>query len=158
MLTSGSNSSAQTLAALYPDIPLIGIPGTFNGRPLGPVGTMAKRSYAYTGDLLIHAPRRFNNQAWKAYNVTSYSYHWNVIVAGLSNLVGATHFQEVAFVFHNLNGDGYPPNGNPNPFEGMPKSYSELATVMSRAWIGFIANGDPNSLNCEWPSKERRKS
>lgn len=70
---------------------------------------MAKRSFAYGGDILMHAGRRLQNQAWAAHNVTSYAYLWDVLVAGLPGIVGATHFQEVAFVFHNLNGDGYVP-------------------------------------------------
>lgn len=156
LLSAGvANETAQNFLALYPDIPAIGIPGTFIGRPGGLIGSMAKRSFAYMGDNQVHAQRRLTNQAWKAANVTSYSYEWNVLVNGQTNLVGATHAQEVAFVFHNLEGDGYPSNGNPNPFEGKPRSYKELATLMSRAWIGFIANGDPNSLNCESCSSQR---
>ncbi|GMF26791.1 unnamed protein product [Phytophthora lilii] len=42
-----------------------------------------------------------------ANDVTSYSYVFNVLVIGLTQYIGATHFQEVAFVFYNLQGNGY---------------------------------------------------
>jgi triacylglycerol lipase len=38
------NSSINILTALYPDIPEIGIPGTFQGRPGGDLGLMYKRT------------------------------------------------------------------------------------------------------------------
>lgn len=139
------NSTADTLVALYPDIPSIGIPGTFVGRPSGALGSMVKRSYAYAGDLLMHAGRRLQNQAWSRYNVTSYSYLFNVIVAGSTSAQGAAHFKEVVFVMHNLDGDGYAGNGSPDPFSEKPQSYQNLATLMSRMWISFVVDGDPNN-------------
>lgn len=97
----------------------------------------------------MHAARRLQTQAWTTYNVTAYSYLFNVLVAGVPNTLGATHFQEVAFVFHNLNGDGYPLNGSPNPFSGQPETFVNLATLMSRMWISFIVDGDPNNSGGE---------
>lgn len=38
------NTSIAILSALYPDIPEIGIPGTFEGRPDGTLGSMYKRT------------------------------------------------------------------------------------------------------------------
>jgi triacylglycerol lipase len=38
------NTSIAILSALYPDIPEIGIPGTFDGRPGGSLGAMYKRT------------------------------------------------------------------------------------------------------------------
>lgn len=92
----------------------------------------------------MHAPRRLVNQAWAAQNVTSYSYRWNVLVNGVSNTVGATHFQEVAFVMDNVNGLGYAQNHNPDPFGGEPMTYTELARLMTRMWASFVNSGDPN--------------
>jgi carboxylesterase type B len=109
------NTSLAILSALYPDIPEIGIPGTFQGRPGADLGLMYKRTSAVAGDYSMHAPRRLTNQAWAAHNVTSYSYVFNVLVNGQPNTIGATHFQEVVFVFDNTNWLGYPQNGNPNP-------------------------------------------
>lgn len=58
---------------------------------------------------------------------------------------GAVHFQEVAFVFYNTMGLGYPQNLNPNPLGGPERpKYLKLALQMSRSWISFINYGDPN--------------
>lgn len=143
-LQAGDNSSVNILLALYPDIPEIGIPGTFQGRPGADLGLMYKRTSAIAGDYSMHASRRATNQAWAAQNVTSYSYLFNVLVNGMPNTVGATHFQEVAFMLDNTNGLGYPQNGLPNPFGGEPQTYTELARLMTRMWAGFISGGDPN--------------
>lgn len=35
-------------------------------------------------------------------------------------------------------------SGNPNPFEGEPETYTQLSTMMSRMWVSFVVNGDPN--------------
>lgn len=105
----------------------------------------------------MHSPRRATNQAWAAQNVTSYSYVFNVLVNGMPNTVGATHFQEVAFMLDNTNGLGYPQNGLPNPFGGEPQSYTKLARLMTRMWAGFISGGDPNlsgGESCLISSKE----
>jgi carboxylesterase type B len=67
------------------------------------------------------------------------------LVNGLPASAGAVHFQEVAFVFHNLDGLGYPQNGGPNPFGGPARaSLVKLSTQMSRMWISFVNYGDPN--------------
>ena len=64
----------------------------------------------------------------------------------MSESTGATHFQEVAFVFMNYNGDGYATN----PFSG-PASYQDKAKALSRtmgtAWVNFFVSLDPNSAS-----------
>lgn len=58
---------------------------------------------------------------------------------------GAVHFQEVAFVFYNTMGLGYPQNGNPNPLGGPRRlKYLEVSQLMCRMWISFVNFGDPN--------------
>jgi len=56
----------------------------------------------------------------------------------------------VAFVFHNVHGYGFPnidpPYFGPDPFANRPKSFFELATLMSRMWASFIHDGNPNFL------------
>lgn len=143
-----SNATAQTLAILYPDIPAIGIPPTLNGRPIGPDGSLGvqwKRASAFTGDLSMHAPRRLLSQTYARYNVTSYSYHFNVLVNGIATTMGATHFQEVVFVFNNTEGLGYDTAVAKNPFENAPEALLQLAAIMSRMWVSFIVDGDPNT-------------
>ena len=66
-------------------------------------------------------------------------------VNGVSWTSGAVHFQEVAFVFHNTMGLGYPQNLNPNPLGGLQREkYLEISQLMSRMWISFVNFGDPN--------------
>jgi carboxylesterase type B len=147
---------AAELADMYPDIPAIGIPGTLHGRPGNDTayGTMFKRVCAYAGDSSMHAPRRFTAETWAANNVTSYSYVFNVLVNGLSQYVGATHFQEVAFVFYNLEGHGYENAVSVNPFLNEPETFTQLARMMSRMWSSFIVDQTPNNngvANVTWP-------
>lgn len=70
------------LETLYPDIPSIGIPQTLHGRPNSTYGLQYKRSSAFAGDFVIHAPRRAHSQAWFRQNTSSYAFRFNVLVAG----------------------------------------------------------------------------
>ena len=142
------NATALTLAALYPDIPEIGIPGTLQGRPPAAnlsYGYMWKRAAAYGGDLVMHATRRMTTEMWAKYNQTAYSYHFNVQPNGPTFLIGATHFQEVSFVFDNILGDGYNNSVAVDPFANEPATLPQLASMMSRMWVSFITELDPNS-------------
>ncbi|KAF4315054.1 hypothetical protein BBO99_00005859 [Phytophthora kernoviae] len=151
-----NQETAEKLAALYPDIPEVGIPGTLHGRPGNETGygTMFKRVAAYAGDRSMHAPRRFVSNIWAANNLVSYSYDFNVLVNGLTQYTGATHFQEVAFVFYNLGGNGYGNAVSVNPFLNQPETFFQLARVMTRMWASFIVDQTPNNNNVtavEWP-------
>ncbi|EFX02028.1 carboxylesterase family protein [Grosmannia clavigera kw1407] len=147
------NATALTIAALYPDIPAIGIPATLHGRPpasdLATYGYQWKRSAAYAGDLLLHASRRLTSQSWAQNNASLWSYHFNVLVNGVSPLQGSVHFQEVVFVFANTQGLGYENVNSVNPFAGKPQSYFDLARTMSRMWVSFVTHQDPNALKVE---------
>jgi carboxylesterase type B len=141
------NATALTIAALYPDIPAIGIPATLSGRPSGPLasyGAQWKRISSYVGDLRQHVPRRIVNQVWSKYNVTNYSYHFNVVPNGVGAWLGSGHFREVAFVFDDTEGVGYKNVVAVNPFEGKGEEFFLLARLMSRMWVSFITGGSPN--------------
>ena len=140
-------ATALTIAAVYPDIPEIGIPATLKGRPPSAnlsYGYQWKRAAAYGGDLIMHAPRRLTSQMWATYNQTMFSYHFNVLVNGVSPIVGSVHFQEVAFVFNNIQGVGYENAVAVNPFANEPETFPQLANIMSRMWVSFITDLDPN--------------
>ncbi|KAK6065098.1 carboxylesterase [Seiridium cupressi] len=114
----------------YPDIPEIGIPPTLKGRPASDseYGQQWKRTSALVGDIRQHAPRRYIN--WRH------------------------HFAEVAWMFYNINGEGYHNAMANDPFEGVPESYIQAADVMSKIWISFIVDGTPNNsglTEIEWP-------
>ncbi|KAF5003892.1 hypothetical protein FDECE_9597 [Fusarium decemcellulare] len=137
------------LSLLYPDDPAVGIPASWTGRPdASTFGLQWKRVAAFAGDYQQHSGRRLVAESYAAANLAVYSYHWNVYVNGLGPIYGATHFQEVAFVFNNIQGLGYATN----PFANKPESYKELADLMSRMWVSFIHCTDPNvNQGVAWP-------
>lgn len=140
------NETINTLLALYPDIPEMGIPATLTGRPSyeSGYGYQWKREAAYVGDLKMHAARRLAAQSWARYNASAYSYHWNVLVNGATAETGAGHFREVAFVFDDTSGVGYHNAVAVDPFAGEPETLVQLAEMMARMWVSFITELDPN--------------
>ncbi|KAK4569440.1 hypothetical protein LTR86_003203 [Recurvomyces mirabilis] len=151
------NATAQDMAILYPDIPSIGIPTTIHGRPGPHIGLQFKRGSAVGGDIATAAPSRLAAQLWAKNNGTVYKHRFDVLVHGLPWWVGAVHFQEVAFVFYNTEGYGYPQNLLPNPMGGPERpNYLALSLLMVRQWVSFINFGDPNmhlGVDAEtWPA------
>ncbi|KAK2007572.1 carboxylesterase [Colletotrichum eremochloae] len=153
------NVTIEVLSALYPDIPRLGNPATLEGRPTGAYasyGAMWKRVNALAGDRAQHAPQRFFARRWAAANQTVYSYNFNVVVNGMTPPRGVDHFQEVAFVFDNTDGLGYETAVSVDPFADKPASYKRLANVMSRMWVAFVVDGDPNRnggvSDVTWPA------
>jgi triacylglycerol lipase len=146
---TADNSSATSLLGFYPDIPAIGIPATFAGRPDTTLGQQFKRAASFEGDLIYHTPRRLTAAAWAANNLTSFSYRFNVLEAGISSASGSEHGADNPFVFYNTDGSGYPLLGLTPPFQGKPKSYFDLAIQATRMWSSFIADLDPNTFGGE---------
>ncbi|KAK3615626.1 hypothetical protein LTR56_026484 [Elasticomyces elasticus] len=121
-------------------------------------GALYRRAAAYGGDVVMIANRRGACEAWAAHGVDAYSYRFNTIPAGLPPSVGVTHFQEVAFVFDNVNGLGYDAaHGTINPFTNKSSAYTDLAKLMSSSWASFIYDLNPNnftgrnSASPDWP-------
>ncbi|KAG9236528.1 Alpha/Beta hydrolase protein [Amylocarpus encephaloides] len=157
---------ANIIAKLYPNLPRFGIP-SFATWPYNPDSAMAKslgsqvrRMQAYFGDVVEHSPRRGANVAWAEHGVPSYSYRFDVTVNGVPNYIGATHFQEVAFVYNNTQGHGYATNPFGNLTAEETQRFGRLAREMSRGWVGFIVGGEPRSGvegGVEWPVYEGRR-
>ncbi|KAJ2904767.1 hypothetical protein MKZ38_007275 [Zalerion maritima] len=136
---------------VYPEIQSVGVPslGTWpvvieeGSGWAESLGMQYRRSAAIFGDLYMGYCRRNANIGWSKHGIPSYAYRFDVTISSLPGYVGATHFQEVAFVFMNFNGVGY----DTNPFNGTAQ-YEEQATALSRsmgsAWINFIVTQDPN--------------
>ena len=95
------------------------------------------------------------------HNVTSYSYRFDVLVNGVARSTGATHFQEVAFVFDNIKGQGYAVNPFGNLTAEAEQKFNALAKLMSRSWVSFITTGSPNENGVagapEWPVYDVRE-
>ncbi|KAH7144124.1 Alpha/Beta hydrolase protein [Dactylonectria estremocensis] len=143
----------ETITELYPDDPAVGIPASHTGRPAAyPFGLQWKRVAAFAGDYQQHSGRRLLAETYAAANLAVYSYMWNVYVNGIAPIYGATHFQEIAFVFDNTQGAGYAVN----PFENEPQTFVRLADLMSKLWVAFIHDSTPNlrTSSCNataWP-------
>lgn len=86
--------------------------------------------------------RRRANIAWSDAGLPSWGYVFDVTVNGVPAYAGATHFQEVAFVFDNVHAVGY--DAQPDPFANTSAAFPALAKTMSTAWVNFVVGQDPN--------------
>ena len=150
--TGFSPAQRTALSTLYPDIPALGIPPTLTARPNSTYGLQYHRACAIGGDIAMHRGRRLSASSFSAADVPVYSYRFNLFpIGGVDNLVGTTHFQDVAFVYDNTAGRGYvPPHATANPYDvggGLRSDYEELGRVMSGMWINFIHSLDPNGAD-----------
>lgn len=158
-----TSSTAEIISALYPNIQALGIPSlttypsliTPNSTLASEVGIEFRRVAAYFGDIVVIAPRRASNVAWSSYNVPSYAYRFDVTVNGVPPYIGATHFQEVVFVFNNTLGQGYAVDPFADLTQDEAKKFQDLAVLMSRSWVSFVTELDPNENGVEgaeeWP-------
>jgi carboxylesterase type B len=90
----------------------------------------------------LHIVSSSNEAPWPHLTILS---RFNVVPDGVPWTSGAVHFQEVAFVFYNTEGLGYPQNLNPNPLGGVERpKFLKVAQLMTRMWISFVNYGDPN--------------
>ncbi|RSL74386.1 hypothetical protein CEP53_000280 [Fusarium sp. AF-6] len=150
-----SNNTIEAISALYPDIPRVGLPATFEGRPTGELasyGAQWKRALAFGGDRAMHAPRRAWVKTWAAANLSAYSYRFDVVSGDRSPVQGAGHSVDLPFVFRNTNRLALL-----NATEPIPGSFNALAVSISRKWISFAANLDPNFEGMQgekWPVYE----
>ncbi|KAF4470782.1 triacylglycerol lipase II precursor [Fusarium albosuccineum] len=148
-----SNETIEAISALYPDIPRVGLPATFKGRPTGDLasyGAQWKRAVAFGGDRAMHAPRRAWVNTWAAANLSAYSYRFDVVSGDRSPVQGAGHSVDLPFIFRNTERLALL-----NATEPVPGSFDELAVLMSRMWISFASNLDPNFEGMQsdkWPA------
>jgi carboxylesterase type B len=133
-------ATIQSITRLYPNIDSIGIPKNYHPSPDIPgLGKQYKRSAAFFGDAVEHAPRRLTSISWLKHKQKAYTFRWNIIPEGVPDYVRATHFAEIPWVFGNLDGIGY----EKNPF-GDSHRYGEISKLMNRMWISFVVDQDPN--------------
>ncbi|KAF2032342.1 carboxylesterase family protein-like protein [Setomelanomma holmii] len=135
---------ANQLLEAYPDDLSVNVVASLgNQRPGPPFGAQFRRSSSYFGDQVFIAPRRKTCETWAAAGVPAYCYRFNAIPAGLPPAIGVTHFQEVSFVFYNIQGVGYLPAAVP-PFTNKTESYRTLSRFMNSNWVSFVHDLDPN--------------
>ncbi|OOQ83694.1 cholinesterase [Penicillium brasilianum] len=135
-------SMAKRVLELYPDDPSQGIPAFLGDQRVPSMGYEWRRTSAFAGDFFMHANRRRQCEAWSEASTPAYCYRFDVRSADVPLIVGATHFEEVSFVFHNIAGLGYHYG---KPFAGVPQSYIDLSTMITSMWASFIHDLDPNS-------------
>jgi carboxylesterase type B len=181
------NATVGEAMALYPDDPTLGCPFGTGSERFAQNGYMYKRGAAIIGDAVIHAGRRRTTQyysrtsPWCRKPVYSYRFDqppWN----GIEELVAteapvySTHYAEVrppprnttsvlirlfaqiCFVFNISPGTSV----NNTNWIGPYQSYHALSNLISRSWISFAHDLDPNNHGVPhaplWPeySKSRK--
>lgn len=136
---------ANQMLQAYPDDTSVNVVASLGDqRPSGRIGTQFRRTASYYGDAIFIANRRLTCQTWAAAGVPAYCYRFNALSANTLPATGVAHFQEVSYVFLNLDGVGYPPLAK-NPYQGLPEGYRNLARLMSSDWVSFVHDLDPNS-------------
>ncbi|KAJ9151369.1 Carboxylic ester hydrolase [Pleurostoma richardsiae] len=143
--------AANELLKLYPDNSTEEVAQYLGNASTPAQGLMWRRTSTYAGDYQQHSGRRFTCQAWAQYKAPAYCYRFNVHNTDVAWITGAAHFEEVSFVFYNLNGVGYHYGA---PFNGTPPSYAALSRTMTSMWASFIADLDPNTAGANqqyWP-------
>ncbi|KAH9871832.1 hypothetical protein J1614_006089 [Plenodomus biglobosus] len=136
---------ANQLLQAYPDDLSVNVVASLGDRrTVAPYGAQFRRAASYIGDQVFIANRRLTCETWAKAGLPAYCYRFNAIAAGAPAAIGVTHFQEVAFVFLNLQGVGYLPAGVP-PFQNKTESYRDLSRFMSSSWASFVHDLDPNA-------------
>ncbi|KPI37883.1 Lipase 1 [Cyphellophora attinorum] len=160
-----ANDTIETISALYPDIPSLGLPATYPDRPKGTdaatYGTQWKRVMAFAGDRAMQAPRRSWVRAWTEAGATAYSYRFNTVTGDRPAAQGAGHSVEMPFL---LFGEKVARMDGPafDIFEDGKNDragdFRALAQVMQRRWVSFFNHRDPNRCRqcdgaggMEWP-------
>ncbi|WXC46184.1 hypothetical protein QX201_005876 [Fusarium graminearum] len=143
-------NTTETLMALYPNIDALGIPYGYRRKAGDPVKAQFKRMAAFQGDNLFVSWRRRRSDAWSKYGVPVYTYLFESPNKNMPAYIGTPHFVEVAYVFFNKFGMGY--GKNQGPLYNASKEVLDLAQLVSRMWISFITEGNPNEHGLPgWP-------
>jgi hypothetical protein len=76
----------------------------------------------------------------------AYSHRFDTIPGATDPLyLGATHFEDVEFVFDNVLGQGMPSNALDVQPAAREESYKQLGDPMSRMWMSFSATHSSNN-------------
>lgn len=143
-----SNETVQRFGELYWDLEPAVVKaelGTVLVDPGEPYGPFYGVISLLAGDLSMAGGRRIAAEWWARHGVNAYSYRFDTVPAGISpEILGAAHFQEVAFVFGNTGGEGYELDPFNASTAGEKDRLLDLSNVMSRMWISFVNTGSPN--------------
>jgi carboxylesterase type B len=123
---------------LYPDIPSEGVPyGEFDNSTFPENSTQWRRIASITGDIIMIAPCRLFSQiaSFSGYQPV-YRYRANLTYPGIPATLGSTHGIDIPYVWNF-------PTLQLNP------ETSETVEFVSRAWVSFINDLDPNHHGVE---------
>ncbi|KAB8229635.1 Alpha/Beta hydrolase protein [Aspergillus alliaceus] len=120
--------------------------GTVRMSPGPQYGCLYGHSTFYIGDYLVNAPKRYSAQMWAEHGAAVYSYLFDVVPNGVSpQVLGAAHFQEIAFVFRNFAGVGYTIPPLTSSDEDVETQLRDASQLMTRMWLSFITTLSPNN-------------
>lgn len=124
--------------ALYPDIPSEGVPyGEFGNSTFPEKGTQWRRIASIAGDVFMIAPcRLFSRMSAFSAQQPVYRYRVNLTHPGAPAMLGSTHGIELPYVWN-------------SPTLQLNATYSRTVNFVSRAWISFISDLDPNDHGME---------
>ncbi|KAF6826852.1 hypothetical protein CPLU01_09424 [Colletotrichum plurivorum] len=145
-----SSSAAQVLLEAYTvslsSDDVASLLGTVKTTPNETFGSLYGRTSIYLGDFFFAAGKRFSAQIWSQHDVPAYSYRFDIVPNGISaDVLGSTHFQEVAFVFGNVAGLGYDINPFSLPSDMESRQLRQQSLYMTRMWISFVDTLSPNN-------------
>jgi len=123
---------------LYPNIPSEGVPyGEFGNSTFPERGTQWRRVASIAGDMIMIAPCRvFSCMSAFAARQPVYRYRVNLTLPSTPAMLGATHNIELPYVWN-------------SPTLQLNATYSTTVNFVSRAWISFISDLDPNNHGLE---------
>ncbi|PWN52525.1 alpha/beta-hydrolase [Violaceomyces palustris] len=148
---SFTSSAQEAVLSAYPDDEDRWPPYSAGDGILNSPGKMDRRSCAIYGDLRFIGPRREVSQRVSSsptFRGKVYSARFDQVAYNVQIDVGATHFQELVYVFHN-------PLDTQNAL-GKNRRDLDLSDEMNAYWVSFVATGNPNTLKLDrspaWPS------
>lgn len=108
------------------------------------MGAQYGKATLWMGNMMFTAGRRLVNKVWVDNAVPTFIYFFDAVLANINaETLRATHFQEIPYMFNNINGVGW--DRHPFPLEpDLRRKHYDLANIMSRMWISFVVNQSPN--------------
>lgn len=120
--------------------------GTVLQSPSPRYGALYGQVTLYIGDFMFNAARRYTTELWARYGVPAYTYRFDAVSNGVpSKILGATHFQEIPFVFRNFDGVGHQVKPLVSNSTELQQKYQDLSRLMSRMWLSFANTLSPNA-------------
>ncbi|CCH42343.1 Liver carboxylesterase 4 [Wickerhamomyces ciferrii] len=145
-----NNQTIEDLISLYPannSETIVPQDPTYNTSaityPSSIVGKQYKTLASMYGDITFIAGTKITSRLYSEHKIPVYKYRFNIPALQIAFLpfLGVTHAQEIPYVFDNQKTSKTADDGT--GFFPDPKA-SKIANTMSKAWVSFIHDLDPN--------------